>query len=174
MLEYKGKRVGGHVQLGGQVQLGVHFEVDTTMSIRFIRKLLYSLRDYKPALQDIMKNFTTVWVVTQFSAEGGILSTKWAPLSPEYAKWKASHYFGKQILVRTGAMRTGAISPTTDVTYTKKSVTKLLPTDYAIFHQMGTWKMPKRPLVKTIPDYAIRKWELMIVKFIEKFIKEIV
>ncbi len=42
-----------------------------------------------------------------FDAEGGLSDSpgQWAPLSPAYAAWKAKHYPGRGILVRTGALK---------------------------------------------------------------------
>lgn len=86
----------------------------------------------------------------QFQARGnGPVSGPWAPLSENYAKWKAIHFPGKPLLERTGALRSGLTSGgsstalrgigTTALEYGTQGV------PYASFHQTGSPNLPARP-----------------------------
>lgn len=86
----------------------------------------------------------------QFDAEGaGPVAGPWAPLSARYAEWKAQHYPGQPILVRTGALRAALTSGTAQGALRDVGDDSLaFGTDgipYASNHQTGTGRMPARP-----------------------------
>jgi hypothetical protein len=57
--------------------------------------------DATPAWDAIVDDFVKI-ERAQFRTEGRRGSGGWAPLSPRYARWKATHYPGKPILQREG------------------------------------------------------------------------
>lgn len=94
----------------------------------------------------------------------------WRPLSPKYAKWKAKHYPGMPILVRTGALKASLTEFDADgAIYEVYNDHMLLGTDlktkdgYTLgtLHQFGSKKVidrpPKRPPV-SVPMSLRTKW----------------
>lgn len=95
----------------------------------------------------------------QTRGSGGRFGTgQWKPLSPWYARWKAQHYPGTTILVRTGALRNSVSWPwvqsgawgiwdpqPTHVTYGTK-------VPYAPKHQYGNpaTRLPARPFLPPV------------------------
>lgn len=73
-----------------------------------------------------------------------------APLSPQYARYKARRYPGAPILVRSGRLRDAlaSITPDTIADIQPDRLTFGASIPYAIYHQLGTYKMPARPPLK--------------------------
>lgn len=95
------------------------------------------------------------WMGAQFSTEGGFGGQAWAPLSPQYAAWKSTHYPGRTILIRDGALRRAASEPRREAT--PRTLTLWIDDDVAGYHQDGTDRMPARPLIpEPLPQSAIR------------------
>jgi phage gpG-like protein len=83
-----------------------------------------------------------------FILEGGASGASWAPLSPRYAAWKASMFPGKGILVRSGALKASLSGPTAPLAVFRPGTSSLeigTAVPHAIYHQMGTSRMPQRP-----------------------------
>jgi hypothetical protein len=93
-----------------------------------------------PLLENTLKN--------QFDAEGEGTAGHWAPLSAQYAAWKAANYPGMPILQRIGTLYEGLTSSSSpfaareqsgdDFTFGTRGVT------YASYLQTGTRRMPAR------------------------------
>lgn len=82
------------------------------------------------------------------SEGGGGRAGAWAPLSPAYARWKAGRYPGRPILVAEGTLRSSLVDEGATGQIVRAAADSLVfgtsdPT--AIYHQMGTSRMPKRP-----------------------------
>lgn len=73
--------------------------------------------------------------------------SQWAPLSEQYARWKQLRFPGQPILTLTGRLRRSLASQTDDsvVEITDQRLRYGTAVEYAIYHQYGTRKMPKRP-----------------------------
>lgn len=70
----------------------------------------------------------------------------WPPLSPAYARWKAIHFPGRPLLVRTGDMHNQLTSQQKAVLVeTHRTLVLGTTVPYAIFHAEGTSRMPARP-----------------------------
>lgn len=102
----------------------------------------------------------------QFASEGAYGSGRWAPLSAPYAAWKARHFPGRGILVRTGALRDsltgsgdGSIRAITQSTMAVGSAV-----DYGRFHQRGDGVPRRRPV--ELPESERRAWVKAIHRFI--------
>ena len=101
--------------------------------------------------QDLRKhwagNFTT----------NGLPVGGWAPLDAEYAAWKSAHFPGPT-MVRSGKLFKSLSElhghPNDIGRHEARFGTSI---KYAEFHQMGTWKMPKRQLVYEPAD-ANTRW----------------
>lgn len=98
----------------------------------------------------------------QFDTEGG-RANAWQPLAPEYAAWKARHFAGAPILVRTGAMRADFLGEGEGSIrrVTRDSLEVGATSKFARFHQTGTGRMPARPPIDaTDQDHAL--WAGMV------------
>lgn len=92
----------------------------------------------------------------QFVTEGAYSGHKWRPLTPDYAKWKVTHGYGRKILVRTGALRASYTSRPMSVERYASSVSGGSfsvawkygsNVSYAKYHHYGTRYMPARPTI---------------------------
>jgi phage gpG-like protein len=96
-----------------------------------------------PALQDYIARRIT---------SGGTLHNlpPFAPLSPRYARYKAKRYPGAPILVRTGRLFRSLTANTDDTIadIQPDHLTFGTRVPYALYHQLGTRKMPARPPIK--------------------------
>jgi len=109
--------------------------------------------DLRPAWQEIYKYLLSV-ESSQFNSEGQRGGARWKPLSEKYRRWKEIRYPGKGILELTGQLKKS-------LSGAGKGHRKLLSprfmvfgtmTPYAIYHQVGTSKMPIRNPVKLTDD----------------------
>jgi phage gpG-like protein len=114
--------------------------------IQMLDRMEKRAKDFRPvfkwAKQEIQKanaaNFTS----------SGLPVGGWSPLSPRYGAWKATHFPGAPIMVRTGAL----FRSLTNLRGAPNVIGKnfaVFGTDveYAKFHQYGTTKMAKRQIV---------------------------
>lgn len=113
-------------------------------------------RDARPAWEAITERFLA-GERAQFDTEGRSGSGGWSPLSPRYAAWKAAHYPGMPILVRTGTLRKSLTDG--------PAVRILEPQDmwigsdvaYGKYHQRGAGRLPQRKPVD-IPESVRREF----------------
>lgn len=105
------------------------------------------VQDLSPAFERILpllQDYTERYLAAGGAFEG---NPAFAPLNPRYARHKGHRYPGAPILTRSGRMRASLAGLTGD------SVAEVSPdrlvygtrVPYAVYHQMGTRKMPKRP-----------------------------
>jgi len=97
----------------------------------------------------------------QFKAEGRSsflgLKRKWRKLSPEYGAWKRKHYPGKTILRRTDKLFESLTEKGSAGAVYHRTPTKAFMgtrVSYAIYHQRGTEKMPRRRIVRLTRKYG--------------------
>ena len=86
----------------------------------------------------------------QFETEGAAhLGRRWQPLSPAYAKWKARHYPGRKILIRTGAMRREMVARRSLTVRSDTLIYAPKHEDIASYHQGGVPEnnLPARPMI---------------------------
>jgi phage gpG-like protein len=97
---------------------------------------------------------------------------RWRPLSPGYAAWKAKHYPGKPIMVRSGDLKKTLTSMTTGTIYnpSKREVTLGTKIKYALAQHFGTKergggkeqsRLPPRPLISILKSEANRMRKIM-------------
>ena len=82
-----------------------------------------------------------------FKTEGQSHGVNWAPLKPQYLREKTKKGFSEKILQRTTTLRqsfTTRFAPMEAVIGTEVK--------YAIFHELGTRKMPARPFAKPVSE----------------------
>ena len=118
---------------------------------RAIQRLIVGLRDLRSFWPSVVPLFIG-WMRRQFETQGGYGGQPWAPLSAEYAAWKAARYPGRGILVAEGDLRQAASRPERRVTPSTLTLsidwagTKGQPVDLR-WHQEGNSDMPARPLL---------------------------
>lgn len=76
----------------------------------------------------------------------------WAPLSPAYGAWKASHW-PTPLMVRTGKLLFDVTHLETDGAKSDTSITFNVRSSIAQYHQYGTSEMPARKLVFVPRDF---------------------
>jgi phage gpG-like protein len=119
------------------------------------------MKSFRPIFNDIRSDLEKEWS-NNFKTEGGNYGG-WKPLSPKYAAWRGS---AGPILIRSGQLFNSVRSlhgaPNDikdDEAYFGTNV------EYAKFHQYGTTKMPKRPIIFE-PSNVANKWGKWAVKYI--------
>lgn len=96
-------------------------------------------------LVDLASDVVALDVAERFSASG----PGWKPLSPAYASWKAEHFPGQPLLVRTGRMRGELLEITKGgASRVQANRLDLTPrTPYFPVHQQGGRRVPKRQMI---------------------------
>lgn len=115
---------------------------------RAIKRFADGVEDLRPVWPEMISAFQAI-EREQFQTEGGAGETgEWAPLSPRYAEWKARHYGGKGILVRTGSLLASLTGgPGSLIEQSKDSLRIGSTVKYGLYHQFGTRKMPQRKVI---------------------------
>lgn len=102
-----------------------------------------SFKDWRPELEAVGKFLKDFYQDPVFETEGGIFGARWSPLSQPYHSQKATIWPGRGILEASGTMRRS---------YETRVFSNLLqlinPTEYAVYHQFGTGRLPARLLIK--------------------------
>ena len=120
----------------------------TREKLAWIAAQLLDLRPFWPKLVSLAID----WWGKQFDTEGAFGGFPWPPLSPSYAAWKAANYPGRGILVLERDLRQAASLP--DRVANPQDLTLTIPwarlkgeqVDLS-WHQLGTTRMPARPLI---------------------------
>lgn len=101
----------------------------------------------------------------QFKSQGAYASGGWSPLSPKYAEWKARHYPGQPILVRTGELRASLTERPFGVEVIEPQQMAVgSDVDYGAFHQRGDGLPRRRPVEFT--EAMRREWVSKLQRFI--------
>lgn len=115
--------------------------------------------DARPAFEQISESFLRA-ERKQFASQGEYGSGGWRPLSPSYAAWKAKHYPGKGILVRTGELQKSL----TEGPQVKVIEPHLMiigsAVDHGYYHQRGDGVPQRRPV--EIPASLRVRWVKII------------
>ncbi|NDZ93344.1 hypothetical protein G3I13_02030 [Streptomyces sp. SID6673] len=110
-----------------------------------LREVGLSVKDLKPAMQDVGKYLKQFFANDVFVSRGSVIGHAWPRLSTEYAAKKAQTYGGRPILVRTGTMQrsfTYKSAPLqVEITNTAK---------HFVYHQSDAPRtvLPYRPMMK--------------------------
>jgi phage gpG-like protein len=119
-----------------------------------------ALADEAPALQAIADDFREM-IAQQFSSEGRAEGTPWPPLAPATLRRKRA---GAPILFRTGALLESLRGPSganhvEEIDASSLTLGSRLP--YAMFHQLGTQRMPARPIIVLSGERSERWLEIV-------------
>lgn len=127
------------LEIAGQVQMD-----------RGIARFADGVTDYRPIWPVIEDDFYAQ-EKDQFKTEGAEGGEKWQELSAAYWEWKEAHYPGKPILQRTGDLErslTSGSDPNAVRREERKTLTLGSRVPYALYHQLGTKRMPARPEIQ--------------------------
>lgn len=85
------------------------------------------------------------WNRENFESEGAAVGHRWSPLSPAYAEWKAVHFPGRPILVRTGRLKKSLTARPMGIEHITSEYVELgTDVPYAQYHQRGSRRLPQR------------------------------
>ena len=146
---------------GESVVIEFNFTVDGEQQLRrWLDIASDSVNDFTPIFEKLADDFrqTQEEVFKKEGANEGL--PKWKPLSPRYKKWKTKYYPGRPILVLKGDLKRSLInkSDSKHIERIKKDSFEIgTKVNYAIFHQRGTNKMPKRKVLD-LSEPQKRRW----------------
>lgn len=147
--------------MSGLVFRGEGFDAFGLVLDRFRQRV----EDPTPVWEGIADRFVELQQ-KNFDSQGATMSGGWSALSPKYGAWKAKHYPGRGILVRSGDLRESLASNLGVREFTRKSMTVGTQIPYASYHQNGTRTMPARKLIGDIPVNEQREWAKILQRHI--------
>lgn len=117
-------------------------------------------RDMRPAWEQIKQRFVA-YEQDWFTSEG---EGTWPALSPSYAHWKARHFPGRPILVRTGDLRDSVTKP--DIAVMEPGYAIFGTADpKAVYHQKGDGRLPRRRVID-IGEEERREWVRVVQRYL--------
>ncbi len=132
-----------------------------------------ALADNAPALAEIADDFRAM-IADQFSTEGRAGGTPWPPLAPPARRGTGVPPVNTRRmrlpLVRTGALRDSLVDPDAPMHVEEvdaQSVSLGTRVPYAILHQLGTRRMPGRPII-VLSDERSAQWTEIVRSAIEQ------
>jgi len=151
----------------------LYYEVDGDVQMaRSLSRFGEGVKDMRPAFKQIMDAFFQI-EKKQFESEGSYGSGGWESLSPNYEAWKSRNFPGASILQRTRRMvqsLTGETSDTVKVMNPKDfRVGTRVP--YAGYHQTGTGRMPRRPVIE-LTESDKREWIKIVQRWLVNMAKQ--
>lgn len=128
-----------------------------------------ALENAEPAFRELAEYQKTVVNARVFAQRGTAETGRWAPLSPDYKRWKSHVRPGKPILVFDGDLRDGMTRMDKGVTEVwDRGMTVGVVSKIAGYHQTGTGRMPARKLLGRQAD----KDSQQMAKIFQRFIHE--
>ena len=150
-----------------------------TIQVTGIKNTIAGLNKFKQELANPRKplNASGFYMkqeaIRNFPAKGSIMQRGgWKPLTAKTKKIKAREgYGGQPIMVREGILRGGFIRRMAKVTPMQSSIEVSNPVHYAIAHQRGYGKLPRRVLLKFRANH-IKKIKSIFADWIIRSIKK--
>lgn len=146
--------------------------MELSITVTGVTETLTALTRFDAACADLRPAFERVvpivpqMVADTFAAQG----PGWRPLSPGYAAWKAAHFPGQPLLVRSGEGKAAATRP--DGWETKFAPDRLTMTyrgpAYMAYHQQGGGRLPQRQWLVVTPAYQERMVRAMEQALVEE------
>lgn len=122
-------------------------EIDGGVAFDRAFNRLDSLSDLRPLWPPVIEEFYLI-ETEQFDSEGAAGGERWAPPSDPYAARKAQSFPGAPILQAEGDLRASLTDPeAADAVLQPREDELIIGTrvPYAMAHQRGTSRMPRRP-----------------------------
>uniref|UniRef100_A0A6M3J2S8 Putative tail protein n=1 Tax=viral metagenome TaxID=1070528 RepID=A0A6M3J2S8_9ZZZZ len=148
-----------------QQLLSLNFEIEGEKRLRAVLQVpIDKIKNLRPVWDLIRDDFAARnqdWL----DSEG---KGSFAPLSPAYAAWKEVHFPGMKILQRTRRLYNSLTDVNdADFIYAPEKLRVILGTKvrYGRYHQVGTRRMPRRPILKLGKDAAVQ-WARMIHQYL--------
>lgn len=140
--------------------------------VRSLSRFGDDLKDMRPAFNEIIKLFQRI-EKKQFDSEGSHGSGGWPDLNATYALWKSKNFPGKPILQRTQRLVFSLVKDTQDTVKVMKPMEFRMGTKvpYAIYHQEGTGRMPKRKVID-LSEEDKREWVKTIQRWLVNMAKQ--
>ena len=145
------------------------FEIDGEEQLRrSFSRFSEHMKNMQEPFGKIAKSFEKI-EAGQFDSIGSRGGREWARLSDPYADWKARHYPGAPIMVRTGTLKESLAG------YTPYTIRKIegqkfalgTKVHYAIYHQHGGGRLPQRKLINLTEEDKI-EWPKIIHRWVIK------
>lgn len=112
-----------------------------------------ALKNLTPQMQEAGEYLMKFFMEDVYASQGGVIGESWRELSEPYATQKEKKWGDAPLLIASGQMRD---SYTLETAADMFKITNVAQTDrgdyYAVYHQEGTSKMPRRMLVKLQPE----------------------
>lgn len=144
------------------VTLRFEFYGDVQLS-RTLARFSENVNDARPAWEAIAQRFMFL-ERRQFRSEGRF-SGGWAPLSPRYAAWKATHYPGARILHREGDLEESLTNRPFGVEVIEPTFVILgSAVEHGKYHQRGDGVPRRRPIELT--EAERKEWVKVLQRFI--------
>lgn len=148
------------------IEIELHGFDEAEKSLRGFAATMLDLRPFWPLVVPLFIE----WMGEQFQSEGAWGGEAWAPLSVDYAAYKAQAHPGRSILIASGALRSAASKPKR--TATPSSLTLTIVDPKIEFHQDGTETMPARPVIPdSLPVSAEAQLELAAERYIADMVR---
>lgn len=125
-----------------------------------VSRFANAISDYTPFWNGPFLEVWTPWIQEAFASEGASTGPRWAPLSPAYAAWKVRRGFSSAALVRTGDLSRSLLQPNVHALGVWRATPNALAVgttrQAALFHQLGTRRMPARPPIRPTRDFMLQ------------------
>lgn len=145
------------------IDFTITLEGANVVSRKFIN-VAKNIKNFRPAMKKIGKTFLA-GTKNQFAKQGTEFGARWQPLKTATRQQKAKQgTLAQGPLVRTGEMRRSFKS-----TPKKNEVRISNPTSYYPYHQLGTNKIPSRPMLG-IND----KYKNIVQKIAHEYINKVI
>jgi phage gpG-like protein len=131
---------------------------------RTLARIEKNPKDARPLWEALADRFALIQA-RQFKSSGRYASGGWPALSPRYAAWKAKHYPGAPILVRSGDLRDSLTRRPFGVdVIEKKSMAIGSDVPYGLYHQRGEGLPQRRPVELT--EAERRRWTRALQRYV--------
>ena len=145
----------------------IRITVDSSKAVVKLQGIQDAIKDLRPAADALFAVFTD-FMAKRFDSEGAYAGQTWTPLSPGYAKWKATHYPGQTILRLTDRMYGSLTSRTGDTLFrvTTKRFEFGTRVPYAKKHQRGLDGMKVLPVITKYTQAEIAETATVLLEYI--------
>jgi len=113
--------------------------------------------------------YMQIQALLNFQTEGETMGERWPPLADSTKKFKEKNFPGQPMMVRTGTLQKSFFRTPPFISENSDSIIVYNPVSYAIIHQKGNEKLPRRVLLKLTKNHlteVMRIFNLWIIKII--------
>jgi phage virion morphogenesis protein len=114
---------------------------------RFLETLPAKLQEATELTLQKSASEIEIRIKKQFQSKGEAYGEEWQPVKESYLQWKRRRGFAEKTLHKTGRLSQSFSSVV--MPFEARIGTEV---EYAIFHELGTRKMPARPFAKPVAE----------------------